>query len=146
MKGLERKSREHRLAPNIFINQHHFAIHLISTYYSMQYNGSSSLISCEKQTIRIEFQFATLLKGGKSYKEYVENEIKALKDKQQAGTLTEGESNQLISLNMPNKSRVICLCATMMVFWIQAIRVRVVLLHINLFLLKWEISDRKSVV
>lgn len=45
-------------------------------------------------------QFATLLKGGKSYKEYVENEIKALKDKQQAGTLTEGESNQLISLNM----------------------------------------------
>lgn len=45
-------------------------------------------------------QFATLLKGGKSYKEYVENEIKTLKDKQQAGTLTEGESNQLISLNM----------------------------------------------
>lgn len=45
-------------------------------------------------------QFATLLKDGKSYKEYVENEIKALKDKQQAGTLTEGESNQLISLNM----------------------------------------------
>ena len=45
-------------------------------------------------------QFATLLKGGKSYKEYMENEIKALKDKQQAGTLTEGESNQLISLNM----------------------------------------------
>jgi hypothetical protein len=32
-----------------FANQH------ISTYYSMQYNGSSSLISCEKQTIRIEF-------------------------------------------------------------------------------------------
>ena len=31
-------------------------------------------------------QFATLLKGGKSYKEYVENEIKAIKDKQQAGT------------------------------------------------------------
>jgi hypothetical protein len=28
---------------------------LISTFYSMQYNGSSSLISCEKQTIRIEF-------------------------------------------------------------------------------------------
>jgi hypothetical protein len=26
-----------------------------STCYSMQYNGSSSLISCEKQTIRIEF-------------------------------------------------------------------------------------------
>jgi hypothetical protein len=32
-----------------------FSSHLISTYYSMQYNGSSSLISCEKQTIRIEF-------------------------------------------------------------------------------------------
>jgi hypothetical protein len=32
-----------------------FCSHLISTYYSMQYNGSSSLISCEKQTIRIEF-------------------------------------------------------------------------------------------
>jgi hypothetical protein len=32
-----------------------FISHLISTYYSMQYNGSSSLISCEKQTIRIEF-------------------------------------------------------------------------------------------
>jgi hypothetical protein len=27
----------------------------IFTCYSMQYNGSSSLISCEKQTIRIEF-------------------------------------------------------------------------------------------
>jgi hypothetical protein len=26
-----------------------------STSYSMQYNESSSLISCEKQTIRIEF-------------------------------------------------------------------------------------------
>jgi hypothetical protein len=32
-----------------------FSSHLISTYYSMQYNGSSNLISCEKQTIRIEF-------------------------------------------------------------------------------------------
>jgi hypothetical protein len=32
-----------------FANQH------ISTCYSMQYNGSSSLISCDKQTIRIEF-------------------------------------------------------------------------------------------
>ena len=35
--------------PTSFANQH------ISTYYSMQYNGSSSLISCKKQTIRIEF-------------------------------------------------------------------------------------------
>jgi hypothetical protein len=32
-----------------------FANRLISTYYSMQYNGSSSLISCEKQMIWIEF-------------------------------------------------------------------------------------------
>jgi hypothetical protein len=32
-----------------------FCQYLISTYYSMQYNGSSSLISCEKQTIQIEF-------------------------------------------------------------------------------------------
>jgi hypothetical protein len=32
-----------------------FCQYLISTYYSMQYNGSSSLVSCEKQTIRIEF-------------------------------------------------------------------------------------------
>jgi hypothetical protein len=32
-----------------------FVSNLISTYYSMQYKGSSSLISCEKQTIRIEF-------------------------------------------------------------------------------------------
>jgi hypothetical protein len=32
-----------------FSNQH------ISTYYSMQYNGSISLISCEKQMIQIKF-------------------------------------------------------------------------------------------
>jgi hypothetical protein len=32
-----------------------FYQYLISTYYSMQYNGSSSLISYEKQTIRVEF-------------------------------------------------------------------------------------------
>jgi hypothetical protein len=38
-----------------FINQHPFPNHHISTCYSMQYNGSSSVISCEKQTIRIEF-------------------------------------------------------------------------------------------
>ena len=37
------------LAINNFLPSHH-----ISTCYSMQYNGSSSLISCEKQTIRIE--------------------------------------------------------------------------------------------
>jgi hypothetical protein len=38
-----------------FINQHLLPNHHISTCYSMQYNGSSSLISCEKQMIRIEF-------------------------------------------------------------------------------------------
>jgi hypothetical protein len=38
-----------------FSNQHFLPHHHISTCYSMQYNGSSSLISCEKQTIRIEF-------------------------------------------------------------------------------------------
>jgi hypothetical protein len=36
-------------------NQHFLPNHHISTYYSMKYNGSSSLISCKKQTIRIEF-------------------------------------------------------------------------------------------
>jgi hypothetical protein len=36
-------------------NQHLVSTHHISTCYSMQYNGSSSLISSEKQTIRIEF-------------------------------------------------------------------------------------------
>jgi hypothetical protein len=35
--------------PTSFAHQH------IYTYYSMEYNGSSSLISCEKQTIRIKF-------------------------------------------------------------------------------------------
>lgn len=45
-------------------------------------------------------QFKSLLQGGNSYKEYVQNEIKALKEKKENGGLTEGESNQLISLNM----------------------------------------------
>jgi hypothetical protein len=40
-----------------FSNQHLLSTHHISTCYSMQYNGSSSLISCEKQTIRIEFLY-----------------------------------------------------------------------------------------
>jgi hypothetical protein len=43
------------MVSNIFSNQHFVSTHHISTCYSMQYNGSSSLISCEKQTIRIEF-------------------------------------------------------------------------------------------
>ena len=45
-------------------------------------------------------QFKSLLQGGNSYKEYVQNEIKALKEKQKNGGLTEGERNYLISLNM----------------------------------------------
>jgi hypothetical protein len=40
---------------NTFSNQHLLPCCHIPTCYSMQYNGSSSLISCEKQTIRIEF-------------------------------------------------------------------------------------------
>jgi hypothetical protein len=43
------------IVANIFSNPHLISTHQISTCYSMQYNGSSSLISCEKQTIRIEF-------------------------------------------------------------------------------------------
>lgn len=45
-------------------------------------------------------QFKSLLQGGNSYKEYVQNEIKALTEKKNNGNLTEGERNQLISLNM----------------------------------------------
>lgn len=44
--------------------------------------------------------FSTLLQSGSSYKDYVEREIQKLKDKQSAGTLSDGESNQLITLNM----------------------------------------------
>lgn len=44
--------------------------------------------------------FATLLQSGNSYKEYVENEIQKLSEKKDNGTITEGESNQLITLNM----------------------------------------------
>jgi hypothetical protein len=43
------------IVANIFSNQHLVSTQHISTCYSMQYNGSSSLISCEKQTIQIEF-------------------------------------------------------------------------------------------
>ena len=45
-------------------------------------------------------QFANLLKGGTSFKQYLENQIEAMNQKKQAGTLTEGEGNHLISLNM----------------------------------------------
>lgn len=44
--------------------------------------------------------FSTLLQSGSSYKDYVEREIQKLKDKQSTGTLSDGESNQLITLNM----------------------------------------------
>lgn len=45
-------------------------------------------------------QFASLLKGGASYKEYVESQIQQLNMKKRNGTLSEGEGNHLISLNM----------------------------------------------
>lgn len=45
-------------------------------------------------------QFASLLKGGASYKEYVESQIQQLNMKKQNGTLSEGEGNHLISLKM----------------------------------------------
>lgn len=45
-------------------------------------------------------QFASLLKGGASYKEYVESQIQQLNMKKQNGTLSEGEGNHLISLNI----------------------------------------------
>lgn len=45
-------------------------------------------------------QFANLLKGGASFKQYLENQIAEMNQKKQAGTLTDGEGNHLISLNM----------------------------------------------
>ena len=45
-------------------------------------------------------QFSSLLKEGNSYKDYVEMQIQALKQKQASGTLSEGEGNQLVTLNM----------------------------------------------
>lgn len=45
-------------------------------------------------------QFANLLKGGVSFKQYLENQIAEMNQKKEAGTLTEGEGNHLISLNM----------------------------------------------
>jgi hypothetical protein len=41
-----------------FSNQHLLPHHHISTCYSMQYNGSSSLITCEKQTIESSLSHA----------------------------------------------------------------------------------------
>lgn len=45
-------------------------------------------------------QFASLLQSGGSYKEYIEKQIAELQGKKQAGVLTEGEGNFLISLNV----------------------------------------------
>lgn len=45
-------------------------------------------------------QFASLLQSGGSYKEYIEKQISDLQSKKQAGVLTEGEGNFLISLNV----------------------------------------------
>ena len=46
-------------------------------------------------------QFAKLLQGGASFKDYLENEIKKLNDKKASGqTLSEGETNNLINLKV----------------------------------------------
>lgn len=45
-------------------------------------------------------QFSNLLKGGASFKQYLENQMAEMNQKKEAGTLTEGEGNHLISLNM----------------------------------------------
>lgn len=44
-------------------------------------------------------QFASLLQSGNSFKQYLEKQIAELQAKKTAGTITEGESNFLISLN-----------------------------------------------
>lgn len=44
--------------------------------------------------------FKNLLKGGGSYKDYVEKEIQKLNEKKANGGLTEGETNNLINLNI----------------------------------------------
>jgi tape measure domain-containing protein len=45
-------------------------------------------------------QFSNLLKGGSSYKNYIEKQIQDLNQKKSSGSLTEGESNHLIALNV----------------------------------------------
>ncbi|HBG40090.1 MAG TPA: phage tail tape measure protein [Porphyromonadaceae bacterium] len=45
-------------------------------------------------------QFSSLLKGGASYKDYVEKQIQELTNKKNAGSLSEGEGNHLIALNI----------------------------------------------
>lgn len=44
--------------------------------------------------------FSELLKDGESYKEFVQNQINILKEKQKNQGLTEGDGNYLVSLNM----------------------------------------------
>lgn len=44
-------------------------------------------------------QFASLISGGQSYVDYLNNEIAKLEAKKSAGTLTKGDANNLISLN-----------------------------------------------
>ena len=44
-------------------------------------------------------QFASLISGGQSYVDYLNNEIAKLETKKSAGTLTKGDANNLISLN-----------------------------------------------
>lgn len=49
-------------------------------------------------------QFATLLSSGASYKEFLDKQIQALKDKQTSGqTLTDGEQQQLFTLDLQVK-------------------------------------------
>jgi len=45
-------------------------------------------------------QFSELLKGGASFKQYLENQISQMNQKRDSGMLTEGEANQLVTLNM----------------------------------------------
>lgn len=48
----------------------------------------------------VDKQFASLLQSGNSFKQYLEKQIAELQAKKAAGTITEGESNFLISLNV----------------------------------------------
>lgn len=49
-------------------------------------------------------QFSSLLTSGASYREYLDKQIKALKDKQASGqTLTDGEQQQLFTLDLQGK-------------------------------------------
>jgi hypothetical protein len=45
-------------------------------------------------------QFTNLLRDGNSYKDYIEKQIQELSKKKESGSLSEGDGNQLIALNM----------------------------------------------